>query len=129
MEIEKILKKYRRVHVLGISPKKDRDSNKVANYLKDNSFEVYGIRPGGQDIDGIPVYENIEETNEAIEILDVFRASEHIPAIVEQAIKKKVKVLWLQLGITNPEAEKKAREAGIIVVSNHCILVEHRRLR
>lgn len=129
MDIKEVLTKYKRVHVIGISPKKERDSNKIAHYLKDNGYEVYGIRPGTVEIDGIPVYNAISETNEKIEILDVFRASDHIPQIVDEAIAKGIKVLWLQLGVHHPEAEEKARKAGIHVISNQCILVEHRRIQ
>lgn len=128
MKIKEILEKYNRVHILGISPKKERDSNKVANYLLNHGFEITGIRPGTDRIGKIEVYPSIEECPGEIEILDVFRASEAVPAIVDSAIAKKVKVLWLQLGVTHPEAEEKARKAGITVISDECIKIKHSEL-
>lgn len=129
MSMEEIIKQYKNIFVLGISPKEDRDSYRVARYLKENGYNVFGIRPNTDKIGDIPCFPSISEIDSEIEVLDVFRAPEHIPQIVDEAIAHgKVKVLWLQLGITHPEAEEKARKAGIEVVSNHCIKIEHHKL-
>lgn len=124
-EIFEILDKYKRIHVIGLSPKEDRDSYRVAKYMDKAGYSIVGIRPGIDRIGNWPCYHSVGDVPEDIEILDVFRASEHIPAIVDEAIDKKVKVLWLQLGVSHPEAEQKAKDAGITVISNHCIKIEH----
>ncbi|MEC9282214.1 MAG: CoA-binding protein [Bdellovibrionota bacterium] len=130
MSIEEILNQYKNIYVLGLSPKQDRDSYRVARYLKEHSYNVYGIRPNTTEIEDTPCFSSITDIKTEIEILDVFRSPEHIPQIVDQAIEHgKVKVLWLQLGIRHPEAEEKARKAGISVVADHCIKVEHRKLK
>ncbi|MAF91906.1 MAG: CoA-binding protein [Bdellovibrionaceae bacterium] len=129
MSIREILSEYKNIYVLGISPKKDRDSYRVAKYMKDQNYNVIGIRPNTEKIEDIPCVSSISDIPSEIEILDVFRASEHIPQIVDEAIKhSKVKVLWLQLGISHPEAEEKAKKAGIKVITDHCIKVEHQKL-
>jgi predicted CoA-binding protein len=124
-EIFEILDKYKRIHVVGLSPNEERASFKVAKYMEKAGYSILGVRPGTGRIGNWPCYSSVSDVPEEIEILDVFRASEHIPAIVDEAIKKNVKVLWLQLGISHPEAEEKARSAGIKVVSNHCLKIEH----
>ena len=128
MNIKSLLENTRRIHILGLSPQRDRTSNQVAHYLHDHGYDIVGIRPGeDKTVDGFPTYASLSEVPEEIEILDVFRASEHLPSIVEQAIAHgRVKVLWLQLGISHPEAEETAKNAGITVVKNQCTMREHK---
>jgi predicted CoA-binding protein len=130
MDLEKdILTRYRKIAVVGLSPDPSRPSHSVTKYLISNNYDVVGVRPGEREILNRPCYSNLSSIPGLIEIVDVFRASENVPAIVDEAIQCKAKVLWLQLGVSHPEAEEKARQAGILVVSDKCILVEHKRIR
>jgi predicted CoA-binding protein len=119
-------KSFRRIAVVGISPKPERASYHVAHYLKDKGFEVVGVRPGTSDIDGIPVYPTLDDVPGDIDIVDVFRSSEHVPQIAEKAIAVGAKVLWLQEGVTHTDAEQTATNAGLIAISNSCILKVHK---
>lgn len=128
MTPSEILKKYKKVAVVGISPKIHRASYKVAMYLKENGYDVVGVRPGCGQIDGIQVYPTLEDVPGELEIIDVFRALEHIPKVTEEAISCGAKVLWLQLELSHLESEKRARDAGLEVVSNLCSKIEHAQM-
>jgi predicted CoA-binding protein len=127
-ELTDILRECRRVAVVGLSPKPDRDSNKVADYLIRNGYEVVGVRPGGGEVLGRPGYSTLDEVPGPLEIVDVFRSPDAVPALVDELLPMRPRVLWLQLGVTHAEAEARARAAGIVVVSNRCIKLEHERL-
>ena len=126
--IEKIISSYKKIAVVGMSPKPIRPSHGVSQYLITHGFDVVGVNPGTTEILGKPVYPTLSDIPGDLEIVDVFRSSEFVPEIVDQAIAKGAKALWLQEGVSHPEAEEKARQAGLLVVSNRCILKEHRRL-
>ena len=128
MEIQEFFKTFKKIAVVGLSPKEERASYKVAKYLLDHGFEVVGVRPGGGEILGVPVYESIADLPEDIEVIDVFRASDHVPPIAEATIAKGAKVLWLQEGVTHKESEEKAKQAGLLVFSDVCIKKEHEKL-
>ena len=128
VEIRDILLKYKTVAVLGLSPKADRDSYKVAKYLKENGYKIIPVRPAQNEILGEKAYPSLDDIKEEINILDVFRSSEQIMSHAEEAVRLKPKVFWMQLGIKNNEAAKLLTEAGINVVMNRCIKVEHARL-
>lgn len=128
MEMKEFFATYKKIAIVGISPKPDRPSYRVAQYMIDHGFEVVGVRPGGGEILGRPVYNSIADLPEDIEVIDVFRASEHVPEITAAAIAKKAKVLWLQEGVTHRAAEEKARAAGLLVFSDICIKKEHAKL-
>ncbi|MGZ3698137.1 MAG: CoA-binding protein [Bdellovibrionota bacterium] len=128
-QIQEILTNYRKVAVVGLSPEESRPSNEIARYLIAQGYEVCGVRPGGiREILGRPCYAKLADVPGELEIVDVFRSPEHIPALVAELLPLKPKVLWLQLGVTHPEAERLAERAGIQVISNRCILVDHQRL-
>jgi predicted CoA-binding protein len=127
MDIPTILSRYRKIAVVGLSPSPSRPSHEVTEYMIDEGYEVTGVRPGPREILGRPCYPTLRDLPEAPEIVNVFRAPEHVPGVVEDAIAVGARVLWLQEGIAHPEAERRAREAGLEVVSDRCILQEHRR--
>ena len=129
-EFLEILKKYKKITVVGISPNADRPSHQIPLYMQRQGYEVVGVNPGHDEIAGMKIYPNLAAVPaEYRKFVDVFRRPEHIPDVVEEALKTGgVEVLWLQLGITNPEAEKKAEAAGLRVISDRCLLVEHRNL-
>lgn len=125
-DIKSILAETRKIAVVGLSPKPERASYRVALYLRENGFEVIGVRPGTTDIAGIPVVESLKDLEGAgIDCVDVFRASEHVAPIAQEAIDIGAKSLWLQEGVQNERAETLAREAGLKVASDVCIKKEH----
>lgn len=126
-QIKEILEKYSKVAVVGLSPNQERPSHSIAKYLVRKGYDVVGVNPGHDSIIGLPSYISVLDLPGDVEIVDVFRNPRHVPEIVDQAIEKKAKVIWLQEGVTHPEAEKKAEEAGILVISDLCILKEHRK--
>jgi len=128
MSPSEILKKYKKIAIVGISPKPHRASYKVAMYFKDKGYDVVGVRPGCKVIDGIKVYPHLKDIPGDLEIVDVFRSVEHIPSITDLAISCGAKVLWLQLELSHPKSEQRAREAGLEVVSDLCTKVEHSKL-
>jgi predicted CoA-binding protein len=119
------------VAVVGLSPKLERASNGVARYLIDQGVTVYPVNPiyADQEILGRKVYRSLTDIPEHIHIVDIFRRSEFIPAVVEEAIAAKADAIWLQLGITHPEAEARARAAGLGIVEDRCLKVEHMRIK
>lgn len=118
------------VAVLGLSPKPHRASNGVAAYLIDHGVTVYAVNPqyAGKEILGRKVYASLTEVPEHIHIVDVFRRAEFIPDVVDEAIAAQADNIWLQLDITHAEAEERARTAGLGVVTDRCLKVEHHRL-
>ena len=124
-DIKEILTKYRTIAVVGLSPDNGKPSHEVAAYLKRAGYRIIPVNPAVPEVFGEKSYASVTEIPEAVEIVDVFRRSEFVPEIVEQAIEKGAKVLWLQEGVVHEEAAKRAREAGLLVVMDRCILKEH----
>ncbi len=127
-EIRLALTRYKRIAVVGLSPDPSRASYGVTRYMMSHGYEITGVRPGSSEILGRPCYASLAQVPGELEIVDVFRASEHVDALVDELIPLKPKVLWLQEGVTNAQAEARARAAGITVFSDLCILKEHARL-
>ena len=129
-EIKDILSAYKTVAVVGISPKEDRPSYRVASYLKSKGYRIIPVRPEGDMIIGEKVYHSLQEIPKEIEvdIVDIFRKSEDVPPIVEEAIQRRAKVVWMQEGIVNAEAAAKAERAGLKVIMDRCIKKEHQKL-
>jgi predicted CoA-binding protein len=129
-EISDILSAHTRIAVVGASPKADRPSNGVMRYLMGAGFEVTPVNPTADEVLGVPTAESLTEAAERgpLEIIDIFRRASDVPPIVDEAIALGAKVIWMQLGIRNSDAAEKARAAGLQVVENKCIAVEHRRL-
>ena len=129
-ELKEILTHYKTVAVVGISPKEDRPSYRVASYLKSKGYRIVPIRPDGDTILGEKVYPNLLEIPEEIEVdvVDVFRKSGDVPPVVDDAVQRGTKVLWMQEGVINKEAESKAEKAGLKVVMDRCMKKEHQRL-
>ncbi len=131
-DVKHILNHHRTVAVVGLSPKSHRDSYEVAEYMQRQGWRIIPVNPAAQvsEILGEKVYPTLIEAAKAqkIDLVDVFRRSEDVPPVVEEAITIGAKGLWLQLGIEHAAAAAKARAAGLRVVQNRCLLVEHRRL-
>ncbi len=126
-EIRKLLENTRTIAVVGLSPKESRPSNMVARYLLAAGYIVIPVNPGQQEILGQKCYPGLNDIEEPIDIVDIFRKSEDIPPIVEQvvALKNRPRCVWMQQGIVNESAAAHARNAGIYVVMDRCIKVDH----
>ena len=127
-----LLQQYRHVAIVGVSADPYRPSHFVAIYLQAEGYDIIPTNPryAGQTLLGKRVYATLTEAKEAgerIEVVDVFRRAENVPPIAEEAIAVGAKVLWLQLGIRNDAAAKKAQEAGLTVVQDRCMKIEHAR--
>ncbi len=127
-EIKEILATSRNIAVLGLSPKPERDSNMVARYLKEQGYRIIPVRLGQKEILGEKVFATLDDIKEPVDIVDVFRRSDQIMPHAQEALRLKPKVFWMQLDIENQEAAKLLTEAGIDVVMNMCLKVEHERL-
>ena len=128
MDIRTILTTGNTVAVVGISPDPGRASHQVASYLQSAGYRIIPVRPDGDKILGEKVYRSLKDIPFKVDIVDVFRKSEAVPPIAEEAIQIGASTLWLQEGVANAEAEAMAREAGMSVVSDRCMLKEHRKL-
>ena len=127
-----LLQQYRHVAIVGVSADPERPSHFVAIYLQAEGYDIIPINPryAGQTLLGKRVYATLTEAKEAgeqIEVVDVFRRAENVPPIAEEAIAVGAKVLWLQMGIRNDEAARKVQEAGLTVVQDRCMKIEHAR--
>lgn len=129
MTNKEILRSFRRIAVAGLSPNKQRASNGVSRYMMRNGYEIVPVNPNISEFEGLPAYPDLESVPGEVEIFNVFRQPQHMPALVESAIRKGVKVVWMQLGIVHEEAAARAREAGIHVVMDSCIMQEHMAYR
>ena len=118
----------KKVAVIGMSKNSSKAAHYVPKYLSDNGYDITPVNPTANEILGKRCYDSVSEIDEPIEIIDIFRPSEEVLPFVQDAIKKKPKVIWLQEGIHNSEAEELARKEGITVVFNRCMLAEHQRL-
>jgi len=126
-QIREILS-LKKVVVIGMSKNSSKAAHYVPKYLSDNGYDVIPVNPTTEEILGKKCFNSVSEIDEEIEIVDIFRPSDQVLPFVQEAIKKKPKVIWLQEGIHNPEAEELARKEGITVVYNRCMLAEHQRL-
>lgn len=126
-EIKEIFS-LKNVAVVGMSKNKEKAAHYVPKYLSDNGFNIIPVNPTADQILDKKSYHSLDEIDQDIDIVDMFRPSDQVLPFVKEAIKKKPKVIWLQEGIHNSEAEELARKEGIKVVFNRCMLAEHQRL-
>ena len=125
MSAAHILKNCRRVAMVGASPNPERPSYHVLNYLKEHGYKVIPVNPSIAVVCGEKCYANLKDIPDKVDVVDIFRKSEDVPAIVDEAIKIGAKAVWMQEGIINIEAAERARAAGIDVVMDLCMLKEH----
>jgi predicted CoA-binding protein len=118
------------IAVVGLSPKPHRDSFRVAKYMQDHGFRIVPINPNAHEVLGEKAYASLTEAaqHERIDMVNCFRNAEDIPPIAAEAIAIGAKSLRLQLGVVNDDAAKQANDAGLVVVQNLCLMVEHRQL-
>ncbi|RMG09325.1 MAG: CoA-binding protein [Planctomycetota bacterium] len=124
-----LLERSRRIAIVGASPRPERPSHGVMAYLQGCGYRCIPVRPpGGEEILGERSVASLRDLDAPPDIVDVFRAPEHVPAVVEEAIAAGAPAIWLQEGVVHPEAAERARAAGLTVVMDLCILRVHRRL-
>ena len=131
-EIKAIFEETKTIAIVGLSPDKEKASYRVAQYLQNAGFKIVPIYPKEDEILGEKVYRSLSEIPFDIDMVDIFRKPDAIAKIVDESIalknQKNIKTVWFQLGLTNNEAEQKAKEAGFNVVQNKCTKIEHKAL-
>ena len=117
------------VAVVGLSPDASRPSFRVANYLKQQGYTIIPVNPSAEEIMGEKSYPNLLSIEHKVDVVDIFRRSDSVEPIVEEAIKIGAKAVWMQEGVANEQASKKAKDAGLLVAMDRCMLKEHMKLR
>lgn len=125
--ILELLKKYKTIAVVGLSSNPMRPSFGVTEYMQGAGYRIIPVNPNESEVLGEKCYARLEDVPEKVDIVNVFRRTEDVPPVVESAIRIGARVVWMQQGIENEEAAEKARAAGLVVIEDACILVEHRR--
>ena len=125
--IAEILRKCKTIAVVGLSSNPRRPSYEVTEYMQRAGYRIIPVNPNETEVLGEKSYERLEDVPENVDVVNIFRRTEEAPAVVESAIRVGAKVVWMQLGIENSPAAEKAAEAGLAVVEDACILIEHRK--
>jgi predicted CoA-binding protein len=125
--ILEILKNHKTIAVVGLSSNPAHASYEVTEYMQSAGYRIIPVNPKETEVLGEKSYARLEDVPGKIEIVNVFRRAEDVPPVVESALRVGAKVVWMQLGIENREAAERARAAGLLVVQDACILLEHRR--
>ena len=125
---ETILNSSKVIAVVGLSGNPERPSNITAGYLKDHGYTIIPVNPNEQEIFGQKAYPNLSSIPEKVDVVQIFRKSEHVPPIVEDAIKMGAGAVWMQEGVINEEAAAKAKDAGLMGVMDKCMKIEHEKL-
>lgn len=120
---------YRVVAVVGLSPDPGRPSFQVAQYLQEHGYRIVPVNPGCAQVLGEKCYPSLKDLPFPVEVVDIFRKVEAIPAIVAEAIEIGAKAVWMQLGLSEPESARRARAAGLQVVMDRCMKIEHAALK
>ena len=125
MSIKEILETYRTIAVVGLSSHTWRPSFSVSRYMQSAGYRIIPVNPSETEVLGERAYPALDDIPEAFEIVDIFRRSEYVSDIVEAAIRRNARVIWMQLGVIHEEAAARARSAGLEVVMDRCILQDH----
>ena len=128
-DIEKIIRESKSIAVVGISNKLGRPSLTVASYLKGQGYRIIPVNPTIQDVNGEKCYPDLSSIPEKVDVVDIFRKPADVLPVVEEAVRIGAKAVWMQEGIVNEEAARRAKEAGLLVVMDQCMLKEHARLK
>ncbi len=126
--IKRILTEYKVIASVGLSSKPERPSFGVCSYLKAHGYRIIPVNPNEQEVLGEKSYPDLDSVPDQIEVVQIFRKPEAVPEIVEAAIRRGAKVVWMQDGAGNPEAARRAEEAGLLAVVDDCMMRRHRRL-
>lgn len=125
--IKEILEGAKTIAVVGVSKKPERDSYQVASYLVSHGYRIIPVNPALDSLFGEKAYPDLKSIPDPVDIVDIFRRPDAVPAIVEEAIQAGAKVVWMQLGIVHREAAERAASEGLEVVMDRCIKIEHKR--
>jgi len=128
-DMEKILKGSRTIAVVGLSPRPERASHSVARYLQAQGYRIIPVNPSVEEVLSERSYPDLASIPETVDVVDIFRRSEHVPLIVEAAIAVGARAVWMQEGVVHEKAAHQAKAAGLLVVMDRCMLVEHGRLK
>jgi len=130
-ELRTLLQESRTIAVIGLSPNPMRPSNSVSRYMQRSGYTIVPVNPGHGEILGAQSYRTLTDAarEHGIDIVNVFRRSEHVAPIVDEAIAIKPKLIWLQLGIVDHDAQERAAAAGVPFIMDHCLAIEHGRLK
>ena len=126
--IRSLLEQVKRVVVVGLSPKPFRDSNRIARYLQEQGYEVVPVYPREDEILGGKVYRRVQDVPGPIDLVNVFRRSEDLPEVFDDVLASDAAAVWTQLACVDEDGARRARDAGLTVVMNRCIMVDHRHL-
>ena len=127
-QLKELLQKAHTIAVVGLSSSRIRASYGVSQYMQSAGYRIIPVNPNEQEVLGEKSYSRLEDVPEKIDVVDVFRRSEFVPEIVDAAIRVGARAIWLQDGVVDEAAAQRARDAGLFVVMDDCILREHRRL-
>ncbi len=127
-EIRERLSSAKTIAVIGISPKPDRDSYRVAAYLQRQGYRIIPVRPAQAEILGEKAYPSLDDVPGTVDIVDVFRRPDQVPVHAEEALRRRPRIFWMQEGIEHAESAERLTRAGIDVVMNRCLMREHARL-
>ena len=122
---KELLKNARTIAVVGLSSEPNRPSYRVSCYMQGHGYKIIPVNPSITEVLGEKAYSNLRDVPEKIDIVNIFRRSEDIPPIVDEAIAIKARVVWMQQGIVNEAAARKAESAGLTVIMDRCIMVSH----
>ena len=125
MSVKEILEQYKTIAVVGLSNHPWRASYSVSQYMQNAGYRIIPVNPLEKEVLGEKAYRTLDDVPESFEIVDIFRRSEYVPEIVEAAIRRNARVIWMQLGVVHPQAAAQALQAGLEVVMDRCILQDH----
>jgi len=129
VSVEKeILESCKTIAIVGLSPNESRPSNHVAAYLQSQGYRIIPVNPAAKVILGEKCYPDLLSIHDEVDVVDIFRRSEEVPQVVEDAIKIKARAIWMQEGVINREAASRAQKAGLKVVMDKCMYKEHARI-
>jgi uncharacterized protein len=121
----RVLRDFRRIAVVGISDRPERDSHRVASYMMAVGYEVVGVNPNVEQVLGMKIWPSLRDVPGPIEVVDVFRRSELVPPVVDDAIAVGARAIWMQDGVVHEQAAARARAAGLLVVMDRCMMRDH----
>jgi predicted CoA-binding protein len=127
-EVQDLLRTSRVIAVVGLSSKRWRPSYGVSEYMQRQGYRIIPVNPRETEVLGEKAYPDLDSVPEPVDIVNIFRRSEFVPEIVEAAIRKGARAVWMQEGVVNEEAARRAAKAGLVVVMDRCILKEHRKI-
>lgn len=127
-ELKELLAKSKTIAVVGLSDRPERDSYRVARYMQEKGYRIIPVNPRVSEVLGEKAYPDLASVPEQVDVVNIFRRSEEVPAVVKDALPRKPAAIWMQLGVVNEEAAALAKSHGVQVIMDRCIKIEHGRL-